>query len=122
MSLLEFVRPSMPTGFSYEVTTAGLTGAREPKWVTALNATMQDGSVTFTCRAAGSNGINAISGVSAVSAPTGLTIGSISVSDSTKILATYSGGSEDNTYDVAYTFTLAGNTRVARQRVPVIKR
>lgn len=119
----EFVRPNRATGFSYECTTAGTSGFREPNdWPTTIGATKTEGSVTWTCRAAGSNGLNAITSPSAVSDPTGLTIGSVSVSESTKILATYSGGVEDQEYDAVFTFTLNGVTRIGRQRVPVRKR
>jgi len=122
VDLTEYVRPRLANGFAYEVTTAGLTARREPIWPRTIGATVASGSAVFTCRAAGSNGLMAITSPSAVSDPTGLTIGSVSVSESTKILATYSGGTLGQDYDAVFTFTLNGVTRVARQVVKVRKR
>lgn len=119
----EFIRPNRATGFAYECTTGGTSGAREPTyWPTTIAATRTEGSVTWTCRSAVTNGISAISNPSAVSDPAGLTISDVSVSESTKILATYEGGTEGEEYDAVFTFTLNGATRIARQRVPVKKR
>jgi hypothetical protein len=83
---------------------------------------VQNGSVVFTCRAAGTNGVMEITSPTAISDPTGLTIGSVSVSESTKILATYSAGTLGQDYDAVFTFTLNGATRVARQTVKVRRR
>lgn len=117
----EFFRPSRPNGFSYEVTAAGLTGAREPTWPSTIGQTVQSGSAVFTSRAAGANGLNAISGEGAVSSPTGLTI-ALSVSEYVKIIATYGvGGSEGQDFEAVYSFTLDGITRIARQIVRVRK-
>jgi hypothetical protein len=121
-TLNEYARPNTPTGFSYQATTAGTSGAREPRWPTTLGATVNDGSVVWTCTAAGVNGFNALSAPGAVSEPTGLTIGSISVSETTKILATYSGGTHGYDYAAVFTFTLRGISRVARQLVRVRRR
>ncbi|HEU4603749.1 MAG TPA: hypothetical protein VFS24_17370 [Steroidobacteraceae bacterium] len=118
----EFVRPTRGTGFSYEVTTAGTTSAREPIWPTTEGATVTSGSAVLTCRAADTNGLNAITSPSATSDPIGLTISDLSVSESVKILATYSGGTLDQDFDAVYEFTLNGVTRIARQRVEVRKR
>lgn len=118
----EHCRPTRPTGFSYECTTAGTTGFREPVWPTTIGATVTDGSVVWTCRAASTNGVNAITSPTANSDPTGLTISSVSVEESTTILATYAGGTEGQSYDAVFTFTLNGVTRVARQTVDIAKR
>lgn len=117
----EYIRPTHANGYSYECTTAGTSGSREPIWPKTIGATVQDGSVTWTCRAAADNGLNAITNPSAASDPTGLTIASVTASESTKILATYSGGTVGQQFDAVYTFTLNGVTRVARQRVKVRK-
>lgn len=117
----DFVRPSRSTGYAYECTVAGTSGNREPIWPTTLNATVVDGSVTWTCRAASTNGLNAISSPSVISDPTGLTV-AVVVDESTKLIPTYSGGTLDQDYDAVFTFTMNGLTRVARQRVPVRKR
>lgn len=121
-SAAEFIRPTVPNGFSYECTTAGTTGTKEPRWPTTISATVTDGSVTWTCRAASGSGVNAITSPTATSDPTGLTIASVSVSELHKILATYSGGTEGQSYDAVYSFTLDGVTRIARQAVLVHKR
>lgn len=47
------VRPTVPNGFIYEVTTQGTTAASEPVWPTTLGNTVASGSVTFTCRREG---------------------------------------------------------------------
>lgn len=120
--LNSYVRPSRSTGFAYQATTAGLSGAKEPIWPKALASTVTDGSVTWTCVPAGANGVSPITSPSATSDPSGLTIASISVDDSIKILATYQGGSLGQDYDAVYTFTLSGVPRVARQTVKVRKR
>lgn len=116
-SVAEFVRPPTATGFSYECTSAGTSAARAPLWPRTIGVTVADGSVVWTCRAAGDNGVSVISGLSAVSDPIGLTISGLSVNESTKILATYSGVALGQDYDAVYTFALNGVTRVARQAV-----
>lgn len=121
-SLNEYIRPLSPTGFAYQATTAGTTGARQPTWPKTLGGTVVDGSVTWTCVVASTNGLNAISSPSAVSEPTGLTISAVTVSESTKILATYSGGTVDQDYDAVFAFTLNGVPREARQKVKVRRR
>lgn len=118
----EYIRPNRANGFSYECTTAGTSAFREPIWPTTISATVTDGSATWTCRAASANGLNGITSPSATSDPVGLTISDISVTESTKILASYEGGDESESYDAVFSFTLDGVTRVARQRVPVKKR
>jgi hypothetical protein len=118
----EYLRPRLANGFSYEVTTAGSSAQREPAWPRTIGGTVQNGSVVFTCRAAGTNGVMEITSPTAISDPTGLTIGSVSVSESTKILATYSAGTLGQDYDAVFTFTLNGATRVARQTVKVRRR
>jgi hypothetical protein len=120
-SLNEHVRPTRGTGFAYKATVAGLSGSREPVWPKTLDATVTDGSITWTCVAAGTNGLAPITSPSATSDPTGLTISAVAVEESTKILATYQGGSLGQDYEAVFTFTLNG-ARVARQRVLVRKR
>ena len=120
--LSEYVRPLLANGFAYQATTAGTSAGREPRWPTTVGETVVDGSVTWTCAAAGANGVSTISSPSAASSPTGLTIASIAVVESCKITATYQGGIDGQSYDVAWTFTLSGASRVARQRVRVMRR
>ncbi len=52
-SLGDFIRPVVPNGFVYEVTTAGTTGGTEPTWPTTPGNTVVNGSVTFTTRVDG---------------------------------------------------------------------
>lgn len=43
-------RPTTPTGYRYEVTTAGTTHAStEPTWPTVIGSTVADGTVVWTC-------------------------------------------------------------------------
>ncbi len=47
----DFRRPlATQTGFRYECTTAGTSGAGEPTWPTTVNASVLDGSAVWTCR------------------------------------------------------------------------
>jgi hypothetical protein len=117
----EYARPTNPTGFAYQGT-AGTSGSREPVWPRTIDATVSDGSVTWTCKAAGSNGLNSISSPVGVSDPSGLTISDVSVSELTKILATYAGGTLGQDFEAVFTFTLNGVPRVARQLVKIRKR
>lgn len=50
----QYVLPLVHGEFEYEVTVAGTTGAAEPAWPTTIGATVVDGTVTFTARAASS--------------------------------------------------------------------
>jgi len=116
----EFIRPNRANGFSYECTTAGTSAFREPiSWPRVTGVTVTDGSVTWTCRAASTNGLAAVTGPTAAS---DLTVIDVSAEESTKILATYAiGGTDGEDYDAVFTFTLDGVTRVARQTVRVRK-
>lgn len=118
---IDYVRPTVANGFAYQCTTAGTTGSREPRWPTTLAQTVVDGSVTWTCVAASANGLNVLTSPTATP-DTGLTVSNVAVSESTKITATYSSGTADQDYDVVYSFTLGGVTRIARQMVQVRKR
>jgi hypothetical protein len=121
-SLAEFVRPAAkPTGYSYECTTAGTSGATEPRWPLVLGSTVTDGSCVWTCREAALNGLSTIT--DPVATPeAGLTVSDVIVIEACKILATYVGGTDTEDYEVAFSFTLNGVTRVARQLVQVRKR
>lgn len=116
----DYIRPNRANGFSYECTTAGTSNFREPSyWPQTVGATKTEGSVTWTCRAASTNGLAAITSPSAAS---DLTVSDVSVEESTKIIATYGiGGTDGEDYDVVFTFTLDGVPRVARQTVRVRK-
>jgi hypothetical protein len=53
LGLGTFVRPTVPNGFVYEVTTGGTTGASEPVWPVIAGNTIVSGTVTFTTRVDG---------------------------------------------------------------------
>jgi hypothetical protein len=117
----EYLRPITPTGFAYQ-SSGGTSGPKEPRYPTVLGSTVVDGSQTLTCVAADANGLNALSAPSGTSEPTGLTISSVSASESTKIIVTYVGGSLGQDYEAVFSFTLNGVPRIARQLVQIRKR
>jgi len=49
-SLGDFRAPTTDNGYWYEVTVAGTSGASEPTWPTTPGDTVDDGTVTWTCR------------------------------------------------------------------------
>lgn len=49
-SLEEYRVPTVDNSWCYECTTAGTSGATEPTWPRIVNATVQDGTVVWTCR------------------------------------------------------------------------
>lgn len=118
----EYVRPQIPTGFAYKCTSAGTSSGKPPRWPTVLGQSVTDGSCTWLADAAGSNGIDAITTAAAVSDPTGITIADLTISEDAKLTLEYSGGTVDTDYDVVYTLTINGFSRVARQTVSVTKR
>jgi hypothetical protein len=118
----EIVRPEMGTGFAYQAAGDGTTGSRRPRWPLTIGQTVTDGSIVWTCLTGDTNGINPIESPSAFSEPAGLTIGSLAVEESYKLLATYSGGVIDTDYAAVFTVILNGLPRVARQLVQIRKR
>lgn len=122
VNLDQVIRPESGTGFAYQAQNDGTTGSRRPRWPVALDGVVTDGSVQWKCIAADTNGLNPLVNPTAVSEPAGLTIGGISVEESTKLLATYSGGVDGQDYAAVFTVTLNGLSRVARQLVQVRKR
>lgn len=119
----EHVRFEQSPGFAFKAAIGGTTGLVPPKLPAAIGQQVKDGSVTWECVAAASNGLSAVSSPSAEADPGGLSIENVSVSETTKILATYAGGTLGaDYYDAVFTFTLRGVQRVARQRVYIRKR
>lgn len=119
-TLNEYALPTRPNGFAYQVTVAGRTGTDEPRWPTSIGVTVVNGSTTYQCAAAGTNGISAISSPSVTSDPSGLTISGVAVSETRKIVLTVSGGVLGSEYDLVYAFTLNGVARESRQKVHVL--
>lgn len=55
----DYVRPNpfSRNGYEYECTQAGQVGVSEPAWPTTIAATVDDGSVVWTCRAISNNSL-----------------------------------------------------------------
>lgn len=117
----EYVRPSIPTGYAYKALSSFWSGAKEPVWPLRLNDVIADGSGSWQCVVPAANGIIPVVAPIAISEPLGLTISSPTVLESRKIVATYSGGTLGKFYDALFTFTVAGLTQKARQRVYIKK-
>jgi hypothetical protein len=113
-----------PTGFVYECTQGGRSAAREPRWGITPDTIMTalDGSVQWTTR------VGALQGLQPVSNPTvaqvtgkdnTLVISDPIVSEGTKILVDYSGGTLGLDYTVEFEFNVGGRVRVGRQVVQI---
>lgn len=50
-ALAAYVVPTASNDHKYECITAGVSAEFEPEWPTTLGATIEDGSITWTCRA-----------------------------------------------------------------------
>lgn len=107
------VRPGQRNGFQYNASTGGRSGTREPRWPTTVGATVQDGSVTWTCEAVSNASLErTVSGTPAWTADTGLTVASPSVNGEIA-LAAISGGTLGQQYMVRCAATLSdGNVLV----------
>jgi hypothetical protein len=113
------VRSRMRAGYEYECTTGGQTGLKEPLWPTTVGQTVQEGSVTWTCRAISTASLTStVSGV--VWTPdTGITSASPSLAGQVAI-SNLSGGSDGIDYEVKVAATLAdGRVLVKRCILPV---
>lgn len=104
----EYVRPVSANGYDYECTTAGRTGAREPRWPTTVAGTVADGSVVWTCRAPNSGSADALSGNASVSAPTGITATHQATESTGDITIRFAGGTAGQTYSVLVTVNTSG--------------
>lgn len=114
----EIFRSPQPTGFGYQVQTAGQFSARLPSFYPrVIGQELQIGSVTLVTVPAGANGLSVITSPQAYS--NGLTISGVSVSENCKIVAAYTGGTAEHDFDAIFAFTLNGVTRIARQKVLV---
>lgn len=120
----DYAWPTTPNGFVLECTTAGRTGAKEPK-LRGLGAgdTVTDGSCTWTLRVpTNSTGINPITSASVVEAPDELTVSAPIVSENTKLLVDYTSEEVDVTYEVVFEAIIGGRPRRACQEVHVARK
>lgn len=93
------VRPQKPTGFEYEAS-GGCTGHRPPVFPTVVARTVQDGSVTWTCRALSTQSLKrTINGTPSWTVDAGLTVESVAISG-TISMAYLSGGVHGQSYAV----------------------
>lgn len=111
-------------GYVMECTTAGRSGSKEPRWSVLADTPMSvlDGSVQWTPRVGGLQGIQSVSApaVTSVTPNDGLlSTSGILVSEGTKLLVDYSGGVLNKDYTVEFEFTIAGRLRVGRQVVQI---
>jgi hypothetical protein len=124
VALDETLRPTVPNGFAYKVTTTGggNLGSEEPEYPTTLGQTVASGSVTLECVAAAGNGISDLSSpVATVTPPGDLAVEDLAVSEGRKLIGVYSGGVLGTKYEVAFAFDFQGNSRTARQLVKLQK-
>lgn len=102
-------RPSEPNGHEYKCTLAGYTGAEEPDEFKdqkpSVGQIFVDGGVRWVTQRASTEGQDAIASIS-ISTDAGLTVGSSSYSGNL-VLATVSGGTEGNQYEVSFEITTA---------------
>lgn len=102
------VRPSVSNGFEYECTTAGqVNGKKEPNWKSAVTvgATLEDGSVVWTCRLPSTAGLQRRISSSTWFPPTGIVVTNESVTNTaadqdTSALIACSGAVVGQTYRV----------------------
>ena len=97
------MRPTFPNGYEYLCTaidgaTVGQSAQDEPDWPTVVDATVPDGSITWTAKQFADNARDAIS-THLVTVPTGITLGANSFAG-TKVSLTISGGTPGGVYDV----------------------
>jgi hypothetical protein len=114
----EFVWPAKATGFVLECTTPGRSAATEPRTrLLPASTAVPDGSVVWTVRVPTlTDGIQPITDVAAAP-PTGIQVAGITISEGTKLLVDYAGGTAGKSYDVPFTITIAGRPRVGTQTV-----
>lgn len=119
----EFAWPTKANGFVAEWTSpSGRSSLKEPRWPTdeGANATIPDGSGVWTLRVPTIlNGIQPVSNPSAT-APAGITASGVIVIENTKIAVDYIGGTAGESYNVDFTWLIAGRPRGGRQVVHVV--
>lgn len=107
------------TGFQYECTTAGVTGAQEPRWPKTLNGTVTDGSVVWTARALAATSLRTTVSTHQAPAVTGVNLGTITVDDHIYTVPV-SGGTSGQVYDIKHQIACAnGEDKEAVGKLPV---
>lgn len=113
-----FVQAQSDTGWYYECTTAGRTGAHYPSWPRAAGETVQDGSVVWTARHPSSSSVPAVASA-AWSVPSGITKDSQSESGVLTHIV-LSGGTDGEDYEITCRMTpTVGNPIEQTITVPV---
>lgn len=117
----EYVWPSKPMGYCAQCTIAGRSGASEPRWLPTPDValTKRDGSVEWTMRPPGPNGLSLLGANPVAEAPPGIIVAALVVSEGHKLLVDYESGVDGEEYEVKFNFTIAGRARVGRQLVQV---
>lgn len=103
------IRPAAkPSGFEYQAT-AGQSGSREPKWPTVAEATITDGSITWTAKAISNASLSRTIVTAVWSAPTGITLSSevTTNTDGAQRVLAYIQGDTAGTYEVTATVTFS---------------
>jgi len=103
------VRPARANGFQYNASTGGRTGTNEPRWPASIGATVQDGSVTWTCEAISDASLKRTVTTAAWTADAGITVGTTATAG-TKSTALLSGGTLGQRYLIRCTATCSDNT------------
>lgn len=115
-------------GYVMRCSQAGRSGSREPRWglpLPGVPLALLDGSVQWTPAIGSSQGVTSILSpvVSSITVDgvtaTGLTTSAITVDQNTRLLVDYIGGTLGLDYEVEFSFSIGGKTRVGRQFVQV---
>lgn len=117
----ERVRPlrASATGFEYEVTTAGQSGAIRPRFPGSLGATVQSGSAVFTARAITDASLRATIASSSFPSVTGVTLADQS-SDDLVYTVYVSGGTSGHRYEIKHQITLSNAPGEIKEGVAVL--
>lgn len=121
MALNERVRllRARSTGLQYRVTTAGVTGNKEPRWPTVSGAIIADGTVVLTAEAIDAQSLRTTITDENFIADTGVTLG-VESNDDLLYRVLVSGGMSAQTYKIRHQVTLAnGEDKEAVGILPV---
>lgn len=106
--------------FVYECTSAGKTADRAPKFTTTIAATMNDGSVEWTCRDYSTSGSDTLSSKT-VTGETGITIDSSDIVKSTYVSVVITADSVGCHTVTCTVVTAAGETLIGERDIEVIE-